>query len=132
MTGAVEKGREAVAWAPLVCAAHCVAVPGIALLAPGLLVPEAVEYVLMAVAVAGAALVLGGGLRVHGDRRVLWPVAAGLACWAVALGADAVAIAPPEWVAGSAGGVLLFAGLRWNARLSASARLCGCGYCDDS
>jgi hypothetical protein len=127
--GELEGGRGAAAaqWAPLLCAAHCMVVPLLALLIPALGAAEAVEGVLMLGAAALALPFVVTGLRAHGCLRVLLPVSAGLALWA--LGASAAVSAVPEVVFGVGGGVLLFAGLRWNAALSAAAARCGCTHC---
>jgi hypothetical protein len=116
------------AWTPLVCALHCAAVPALALVLPALVVPDAIELVLMLAATLIAGVLLRTGIRTHGRLRVLAPAFAGLLLWGMAL---AELSAAPEWVVGGAGGVLIFGGLRWNARLhAASARRCGCASCD--
>jgi hypothetical protein len=123
-TGRID-AHEAAGWAPLLCAAHCAAVPGLALLAPALIVPQSLEQVLMLATVLMAGLVLHAGLRVHADRRVLTPAVAGSLLWVAAL---LEALPAPEPVAVGAGGLLLYAGLRWNSRRRREAlSRCGCG-----
>jgi hypothetical protein len=113
--------HSAAAWAPLLCGLHCALVPAVALIAPGLLVPERVEQGFMLVAVAATAVLLRGGLRAHGQWRVLAPIALGLVCWGLAFAAHARGAAPggvPEWVVG-------VRGVCCSSRDSSGT--CGCG-----
>jgi hypothetical protein len=62
---------------------------------------------------------------VHANWGVLAPAVAGSLLWSAAL----IGAGPaPEPVAVGAGGLLFYAGLRWNARLRRAAlSRCGCG-----
>jgi MerC mercury resistance protein len=122
-------GSAAVDWAaavPMLCAVHCVATPVLVMAAPALALGHGAEAVVQAVSAALAALMAWSGIRAHGRRAVLAPMAAGLLLWAAPALAGWTGAA--ETLAHAAGGVLLAGGMVWSARLRhrAACRHCGC------
>ena len=112
--------------APLVCAVHCLAAPLVAVALPAASPHGPVEVAFKGATALAAAAFLWHGLSVHGRRRVIVPVALGLAAWAAT--ALAGLAGTPEAAASAAGGLLMAAGLFWNARLrhEAACHRCGC------
>lgn len=109
---------------PLLCAVHCMAAPVLALIAPALSLPEFAEHAVQAGSVILAAVMAYSGIRAHGDRRVLLPMALGAAMW---IAADPLAWSGASLVAGHvAGGLLLAAGMAWNGHLRHQT---ACGAC---
>jgi hypothetical protein len=113
-------------WAALLCGVHCLVAPALALASPALVLPARYEQAAMLAIALVVAYVLVVGVRAHGRRGPVWPVAAGLALWAVALGQASGPV--PEWAVAGAGGVVLFVALRWNARLRTRALAHRCGW----
>lgn len=111
--------------APLLCAVHCAAAPLVALALPSLGVHGPLEGAFKLASGLIAVLFVAGGVRAHGRRVVALPVAAGLALWVAGGLAGTLAA---ETVASVAGGLLLAAGLWWNASLRhrAACHHCGC------
>jgi hypothetical protein len=112
-------------WAALLCGVQCLVAPALALASPALVLPARYEQAAMLAIALVVAYVLVVGVRAHGRRGPVWPVAAGLALWGVALGQASGPV--PEWAVAGAGGVVLFVALRWNARLRARALAHRCG-----
>lgn len=110
--------------APLLCAAHCVAMPLVVAFAPRLAAFEEHER-----AVMGAALVLALattllGIRVHGHPSPLLLVGAGALAW----GATFLALPLPGELPTVAASLLMAGGTLWSARLRhlATCPRCGC------
>ena len=121
--------RRPGAWAaalPLVCAAHCIAMPLVALFVPVLAVGSGVETGLMVASAALALWAARGGVRLHGRYAVWIPVLLGLGVWAASLAGWTRPL--PEPVTTTLGSLLLAGGMVWNARLrhEAACRRCGC------
>jgi hypothetical protein len=118
--------------APLLCAAHCIALPVLVLVSPVFHLNPAVEYAVMATAGVLAALFLVWGVAAHGNRLVWVPAMVGLAVWIggemtlghshAGLGLHAI------------GSTLLAGGLIWNAwlRHEAACGDCGCPAHEDA
>lgn len=123
------RGAAPFGWAaalPLLCTAHCLAAPLVAVAAPAMAFSEVLEHAVQAASVVLAAAMAWAGVRAHGRWAVLAPMAAGVVAWIVA---DALAL--PESsarVAHVGGGLLLAAGMLWNGRLrhQAACNSCGC------
>lgn len=111
---------------PLLCAVHCLAAPMLAVVAPALALPRSADHAVQVVSALVAAVIAWSGLRVHGRRAVLAPMAAGVALW---IGGEAMGVeGTAEIAAHVAGGLLLAAGMAWNGHLrhQASCHHCGC------
>jgi hypothetical protein len=109
--------------APLLCAVHCMAAPLLVALTPALGHGPA-EIAIQAATLAFAVVLLRAGLRTHGRRAVIAPVALGAAAWMAGHAAPESA----ETMFSVAGGLLIAAGMLWNARLrhEAVCHSCGC------
>jgi hypothetical protein len=120
---------EAAAWAPLLCGIHCVVTPGLALLAPALVISQSAEIGIMMVAGTLAALAFAWGVRAHGRFEPALPLLGGGILWVAGL-ADWLPL--PEWLLAGSGGVLMFIGIRWSTQLRerALAGSCACGSCE--
>lgn len=124
-----EGTSAAIGWAaavPLLCAVHCIASPLLLVAAPALAPGHAAEAMVQAVSAVLAAVMAWSGIRVHGRRAVLGPMAAGLVLWCAPALAGWTGAA--ETAAHAMGGVLLAAGMIWSARLrhEAACHHCGC------
>lgn len=109
---------------PVLCAVHCLAAPILAVIAPALALPSLAEHAVQAASVLLASAMAYSGIRAHGDRRVLIPMALGAAMW---MAADPLAWTGAALVIGHvAGGLLLAAGMAWNGHLRHRA---SCGAC---
>jgi hypothetical protein len=113
-------------WAPLMCAVHCLVTPLVALAAPVAAGAERYEPLIMLMAGIVVVATLQASVRAHRRLLPIVPVLAGGLLWIVSLAGGAVAV--PEWLLGGTGGVLIYAGVRWSARLRAEA-LAGCCSC---
>jgi hypothetical protein len=122
----VESAKNVAEWAPLVCAVHCVATPLVALAAPVAAGAERYEPLIMLVAGIVVVATLQASVRAHRRLPPIIPVLAGGLLWVLSLVGNAGPV--PEWLLGGTGGVLIFAGVRWSARLRAEA-LAGCCRC---
>ncbi|HEX6912451.1 MAG TPA: MerC family mercury resistance protein [Longimicrobium sp.] len=121
--------RRGLDWAaalPLLCAAHCVASPLLVLAVPALGWGHQAEPLVQAASVLLAAVAAWSGIRAHGRRAVLLPLAAGVALWIASAVLDLHGV--EEAVAGVAGGLLLAGGMLWSGRLrhDAACHHCGC------
>jgi hypothetical protein len=117
MAMAKTEGVSGVPWSaamPLLCVAHCLAAPLLLVIAPALAENKAVEAGLMGVSAVIALLVVGLGVRKHGEPQVWLPVVVGLGFWMSALLTPGEAA---ERLLTVAGGVFLVGGLFWDARL---------------
>jgi hypothetical protein len=119
----------AAVWAPLLCGIHCIVTPGLALVAPAFVLSQPVEIGVMVLSGALAAWAFSWAHRAHGRYVPALPMLAGGVLWVVAL-TEATRL--PEWLVAGAGGLLIFAGLRWSMRLRerALAGGCSCSSCD--
>lgn len=113
------------ALAPFACVLHCLGAPLFVLAAPALAENRGIEWTLMAIAATlGIGTVLSAARR-HGDRRVWVPVGAGLLIWLLGLSGWWETV--PETPLTVAGGLLLAAGMLWNARLRHRHACAACG-----
>jgi hypothetical protein len=101
---------------PLACAVHCVATPGLVLVAPAVAASWWVEAVLMALALAVTISLVVQRARLHGSAWPWAPTGVGAALWAVELAGVAV---PVPGVTLTIGGSVLLAGaLVWSGILA--------------
>jgi len=102
-------------FAPLVCAAHCVATPVLVVVAPMLAPTPRLEWAFFAVSVA---LVSGAMLQASGVSgrmpRAWIPIMLGLGIWAGSLASWFEPV--PEAVSTVIGAMMVSAALLWNAR----------------
>jgi chromate transport protein ChrA len=129
---AVDWRAEWASWAPLVCAVHCLVAPVLVLVAPAFVHSGVIEGLVLTGAAVLAAVVVVAGTRIHG-RKAPWAlVATGVAIWCLVPLKLAMALPEPAVVV--AGGLTMFGGMRWNARLKAVAEAgrCGCPACAES
>lgn len=120
----IVRGMEmGAAAAPLLCAAHCIAMPLVVAFAPRLAVFEEHERAVMAAALVLALLTTGLGLRVHRRASPLLLVAAGGLAWLASF--PALSLGEPLTIAAS---LLMAGGTLWSARLRhrATCSRCGC------
>jgi hypothetical protein len=111
--------------APLLCAAHCIATPLLVLFAPMLILPPAVEVILITGTLALVAALLWRGVRVHGQLRIAIPAVTGALLW---IGGELTGShSTPVLILHAVGGILLAVSLLWNARLRHAALCRGCG-----
>lgn len=106
---------------PVLCAAHCAAAPLLALTG-SLLVPEPLEWTLMAGALGFSGITVALGRRVHGGRGPALLVVLGAALW---IGAHA-ATGPFHWAGGLLGGATLFGALVRDTALRGRCRCTSC------
>jgi hypothetical protein len=124
-TNALTQPGSWAAAAPLLCAAHCIALPVLVLVSPAFHLNPAIEYAVMAGAGMLAVLFLGWGVAAHGNRLVWLPAMVGLAVW---IGAEATLGHSHAglWLH-AVGSALLAGGLIWNAWLRHNAECGDCG-----
>ena len=110
--------------APLLCAVHCIASPLLVIVAPTVSLGGPFETGIKLASAVLAAVFLVFGVRAHGRRAVVAPVALGLALWLAAAGTHGLA----EVVLSALGGILQAAGLAWSAALrhKAVCHTCAC------
>jgi hypothetical protein len=110
---------------PLLCAAHCLALPLLVLFAPALAPDPRIELAVLGGATALSVTVLAAGYRVHGRGEVWVPATLGVALWVIA---HAAGLHGPGELALEVGGALLIAaGLIRSAWLRHLALCGGCG-----
>jgi hypothetical protein len=112
--------------APLLCVVHCLATPLLLVVAPVLAPSSRMEQGIMLVSLVLAGVLLARGVRVHRRLAVLAPAGVGALVWVGGelTGSHSLAVL----LLHAAGGLLLAAGLAWNAwlRHEALCRECGC------
>lgn len=119
------RGMEAWATAaPLLCAAHCIAMPLVVAFAPRLAAFEAHEAAVTAAALVLATATTVLGLRVHRRASPLLLLGAGALAWV----ATFLALPFPEEALTITASLLMAGGTLWSARLRhrATCPRCGC------
>jgi hypothetical protein len=114
-----------VGWATVVCAVHCVLSPVLVLALPVVALGEVVERAVLLALLPVSLWLLWRGVRRHHRVGPCVPMAAGLACWLIALAGAAHGLAQAVLVA--SGGAVVYVSLQWSTRMAAR---CGCSSCD--
>jgi hypothetical protein len=110
---------------PLLCAAHCLALPVLVLFAPALAPDPRIELAVLGGAATISVAVLAAGYRVHRRGEVWVPATLGIALWVIA---HAAWLHGPGELALEAGGALLIAGSLIRGAWLRHLALCdGCG-----
>lgn len=123
MTG--ERAERWVVWASVTCAVHCLALPVMVVVAPWFVLGEIVERGVLVLLLPVTALLSWRSVRRHGRWTPCAPVGAGLVLWSVALAAGPEGVTQALLLGG--GGMFVWLGLRWSARMADS---CGCSACE--
>lgn len=116
----MERAEKWVAGVSAACAVHCLVVPVALVAAPWLALGETVEWVVLVALMPLVVWQLWRDVRRHGRWGPCAPVFVGLLVWTAAALTALEALVHAALI--GAGGLAVFAGLRWSGRM---AGVCG-------